>query len=124
MDDTRIKELTEEVLQALYRPEPSTAGAPGGPTGTLESRVALLEARLRQLHGAPGEAQGACATPPTITAISIAAPHSAATTIVNAPTTSHPALQLLGVAGSTDGRCVLDADKPCVGSGACRTYGH
>ncbi len=124
MDDTRIKELTEEVLQALYRPGPSEAGAAGGPASALEARVAVLEARLRQVQGSPGEALGACVTPPAITAISIAAPHSQATTIVNTQLAGHPALQLLNVAGSPDGRCVLDADQPCVGSGACRTYGH
>jgi hypothetical protein len=37
----------------------------------------------------------------------------------------HPSHQLLDVpGGSTDGRCVLEPDKPCVGSGQCRTLGH
>ncbi len=123
MDDARIKQLTEEVLGALYQPAPSEAGAPGGPASALEARLAALEARLRQLQGGAGAAQGACATP-SITAITVAAPHAQATTVVNTQVATHPALQLLNIAGSPDGRCVLDADKPCVGSGACRTYGH
>jgi len=37
----------------------------------------------------------------------------------------HPSHQLLDVpGGSTDGRCVLEPDKPCVQSGQCRTLGH
>jgi hypothetical protein len=123
MDDARIKQLTEEVLGALYQPAPHEPGAQGGPASALEARISALEARLRQLSGGPGEAQGACATP-SITAITVAAPNSQATTIVNTQIATHPALQLLNVAGSPDGRCVLDADKPCVGSGACRTFGH
>jgi hypothetical protein len=123
MDDARIKELTEEVLGALYRRGPGEPGAPGGPASALEARVATLEARLQQLQGgAPGQAQGACAT--SVTAVAVAAPNSTATAVVNAQIATHPALQLLNVGGSTDGRCVLDADKPCVGSGACRTFGH
>ncbi len=122
MDDTRIKELTEEVLHALYRPGPGEAGSAGGPASALEARVAALEARLRRLQDGPGEAQGACA--PSISAVTIAGPNASATTVINAQVATHPALQLLNVTGSSDGRCVLDADKPCVGSGACKTYGH
>lgn len=126
MDDARIKELTEEVLGALYRrgaAEP--AALPGVPPSALETRVAALEARLQQLQGgapaAAPQAHGACV--PNATAIAVAAPNSTATAIVT-QTTTHVALQLLNIAGSSDGRCVLDADKPCSGSGACRTFGH
>ena len=123
MDDTRIKELTEEVLGALYRRGSGEPGAPGGPASALEARIASLEARLQQLQGgAPGQAQGGCAT--SITAVAVAAPNSTATTVVNAQIAAHPALQMLNIRGSSDGRCVLDADKPCTGSGACRTFGH
>ena len=36
---------------------------------------------------------------------------------------SHPALQVLGPGGGGD-RCVMEPDKPCVQSHACRTFGH
>jgi hypothetical protein len=35
----------------------------------------------------------------------------------------HPSLRLLGPSGCADA-CVLEPDKPCVGSGQCRTFGH
>lgn len=123
MDDTRIKELTEEVLGALYRRGSDEPGSRGGPASALEARVASLEARLQQLQGtAPAQAQGACAS--NITAVAVAAPNSTATAVVTAQIAAHPALQLMQISGSSDGRCVLDADKPCTGSGACRTFGH
>lgn len=115
MDEARIKELTEEVLGALYRPGSGEPGAPGGPASGLEARVAALESRLRQVQ------DGGAAS---VTAVAVAAPNSTATAVVNAQIATHPALQLLNVSGSTDGRCVLDPDKPCVQSGACRTFGH
>lgn len=116
MDDTRIKELTEEVLGALYRRGPAEPGAPGGPASALEARLASLEARLQQVQGGAGA--------PSVTAVAVAAPNSTATAVVTAQIATHPALQLLNVSGSTDGRCVLDPDQPCVKSGACRTFGH
>ncbi len=113
MDDARIKELTEEVLAALYRPGAgSVPAAAGASARSLEERVAALEARLRS--------QGAGTS---ITAVTLAAPHASATTIVNAPA-AHPAARLLGPSGGGEGHCVLEPDKPCVGSGACRTFGH
>ncbi len=37
----------------------------------------------------------------------------------------HPSHQLLDVSGgSSDGRCCLEPDKPCVQSGQCRSLGH
>ena len=35
----------------------------------------------------------------------------------------HPSLQVLSVPGGSD-RCVMEPDKPCVHSGACRVLGH
>ncbi len=36
---------------------------------------------------------------------------------------THPSLQVLSVPGGSD-RCVMEPDKPCVQSGACRVLGH
>jgi hypothetical protein len=37
----------------------------------------------------------------------------------------HPSLQLLAVAGGVVGSpCLIEADKVCVGSLKCRTFGH
>ncbi len=45
--------------------------------------------------------------------------------VVAVSVTVHASHQLLEVAsGSTDGRCVLEPGRPCVGSGQCRTLGH
>jgi hypothetical protein len=50
---------------------------------------------------------------------------SAHTVLPVVTVTIHPSHQLLDVpGGSTDGRCVLEPDKPCVGSGQCRSLGH
>ena len=37
----------------------------------------------------------------------------------------HPSLQLLSVPGGVVGApCIIEPDKPCVGSLKCRTFGH
>lgn len=37
----------------------------------------------------------------------------------------HPSLQLLSVPGGVVGSpCIVEPDKPCVGSLRCRTFGH
>lgn len=96
MDDARIKALAAEVLGQLAAPAEPVAS-------DLETRVAALE---RSLGARPAQA----------------APSAAHTVIALAV---HPSHQLLDVpGGSTDGRCVLEPDKPCVGSGQCRTLGH
>lgn len=113
MDDARIKELTEEVLGALYRRGPGEPAPNLRPAASaLEARVAALEARLQQVQ------------PGGVTAIAVAGPNARATTVVTQQTATHPALQLLSVQGCTDGRCVLDPDLPCTKSNACRTFGH
>jgi hypothetical protein len=95
MDDTRIRELTDEVLSQIGG---GSAPAPAG----LEARVAALEATVARLQrGAP--------RPPAPTAA------------VHVHT--HPSLQVLGVPGGSE-RCIMEPDKPCVQSGACRTLGH
>jgi hypothetical protein len=98
MEDTRIRQLTEEVLGTLRR-----GGTPEG--RSLESRVAALEtavSRLAQAGSAPA-----------------AAPH-----VLTPAAHVHPALQLLRVAGSTTGACVLEPDKPCTNSGCCKSLGY
>lgn len=94
MDDTRIEQIRREVLSALGDSSASQAAH------DLESRVAALEAAVSALrHGAP------VAAPPPVRG------------------RSHPSLQVLGPGAGGD-RCVLEPDKPCVQSHACRTFGH
>jgi hypothetical protein len=102
MDESRIKALTEEVL-AQIRPDGRSKAA----GGDLESRVAALEAALRELRGAPSAAPRVVAAAVVVTAAGV-----------------HPSQTLLHVAGGGSGQCLLEPDKPCVGSGACRTFGH
>jgi hypothetical protein len=97
MDDDRIRRLTAEVLGQV-RGGSGNAVAPD-----LEARVAALEQAVSRLL-----AGGAAA---------VAAP--AAAVHVQA----HPALRVLDVPGG-EGRCVLEPDRPCVQSHACRTFGH
>jgi hypothetical protein len=94
MDDSRIDQLRREVLTQLGA-SPSERVA-----HDLESRVAALEAAVADLQG--GNVRLA---PP--------APRGHA----------HPSLQVLGPGGGGD-RCVMEPDKPCVQSHACRTFGH
>jgi len=98
MDDARIRALAEEVLGQI-RPEHAPA-----PSGDLESRVAALEAALRELRGSRPAAL------PAVAAVIVA--------------TAHPSQALLGVPGGGTGACLMEPDKPCVGSGACRSFGH
>jgi hypothetical protein len=96
MDDRRIRELTEQVLAHLR------GAGPGGPTEAqdLASRVDALEHSVGRLEGSS----------PAVT-----------TTVVVAH--AHPSLHVLNVPGGSD-RCVLEPDKPCVKSQACRVLGH
>jgi hypothetical protein len=96
VDDSRIQKLRAEVLGQLdaSRPAPEASG--------LEARVAALEAAVSALAGGARIAPGR---------VSPAGP------------ASHPSLQVLGVGGGGD-RCVLEPDKPCVQSHACRVLGH
>jgi hypothetical protein len=96
MDDTRIRELTDEVLSQIG------AGGGSAPAG-LEARVAALEATVSRLQ------------------LGVAARAPAAPATVHVHT--HPSLEVLSVAGGSD-RCVMEPDKPCVQSGACRVLGH
>jgi hypothetical protein len=94
MDDARIEQLRREVL----------AGLGASPTERvahdLESRVSALEAAVADLQAGGTRA-------------AVIAPRGHA----------HPSLQVLGPGGGGD-RCVMEPDKPCVQSHACRTFGH
>src|SRR5262245_19784317 len=98
MDDSRIRELTEEVLSQLREGAPAASG-----TG-LESRVAALEAAAARLQLRPGRT---------------AAPPQAA-----AHVHADPAVHVLSVGAGSGGGCVMEPDKPCVSSHACRVLGH
>ncbi len=97
IDDARIQKLRAEVLGQL------DASRPAQESSGLEARVEALEAAIGALQyqgGArPAAAHGASAA------------------------ASHPSLQVLGAGGGGD-RCVMEPDKPCVQSHACRTFGH
>jgi len=104
MDDERIKQLTQEVLADLVRP--AEADFPG--TTDLLTRIASLEAEVRSLRGgAPAGAAG-----PVVAAV-----------VVSTARPSHPSFTLLDLGPGTR-QCVMEPDKPCVQSGACRTFGH
>jgi hypothetical protein len=94
MDDARIEQIRREVLSQLGGSPTERA------TQDLESRVAALEAAVAQMrHSSPA--------PPS----PIGRGHA------------HPSLQVLGPGGGGD-RCLMEPDKPCVQSHACRTFGH
>ena len=94
MDNARIEQIRREVMQQL-------GGSPAErATRDLESRVAALEAAVALLRQD---------RPPALSA-----PPRGLT---------HPSLQVLAVGGGTD-RCLMEPDKPCVQSHACKTFGH
>ena len=97
IDDARIQKLRAEVLGQL------DASRPAEEASGLEARVAALEAAVSALSGGQR----------------IAGPRIAA-----AGPASHPSLQVLGVGGAQGDRCVMEPDKPCVQSHACRVLGH
>jgi len=103
MDDARIKQLTEDVLSQI------SGRSEAASSSDLESRVAALERAVRSLQsGAPA--------PPAATTVVV-------TQTAQPPT--HPALAFIGPSGGGPGSpCILEPDKPCVGSGQCRSFGH
>ena len=100
MDESRIRQLSEEVLAQLRDGKSEEVSG-------LEARVAMLEAAVRRLQGGAA----AASAPTTLVVVPAAAP-------------AHPAFGLLGPSGGAGGACVLEPDKPCVGSGQCRSFGH
>jgi len=104
MDDSRIEQLRREVLSQLGS-SPSERAA-----HDLESRVAALEAAVADLLGGHHRDAWLLGTNPR--------------PLPTAPRGyAHPSLQVLGPGGGGD-RCVMEPDKPCVQSHACRTFGH
>ena len=104
MDDERIKQLTQEVLADLARPAESDL--PGA--ADLEARIASLEAEVRGLRGGAPAGTGG----PMVAAV-----------VVSAERPSHPSFTLFDL-GPGSRQCVMEPDKPCVQSGACRNLGH
>jgi hypothetical protein len=94
MDDARIEQIRREVLSQLGGSAVERA------SHDLESRVAALEAAVAELRGGAPLASGS--------------PRRGY---------AHPALQVLALSGGGD-RCLMEPDKPCVQSHACRTFGH
>ena len=105
MDDERIRQLTQEVLADLVRPAEAD---PSGAT-ELEARIASLEAEVRAFRGGAPAGTGG--------------PVVAAAVVVSAERPSHPSFRLFDL-GPGSRHCVMEPDKPCVQSGACRTFGH
>lgn len=105
MDDERIKQLTQEVLADLVRA--AEADLPGATD--LEARIASLEAEVRGLRG--GATVGTAGQVVT------------AAVVVSAERPSHPSFALFDL-GQGSRQCVMEPDKPCVQSGACRNFGH
>ena len=104
MDDSRIEQLRREVLTQLGSSPSERA------THDLESRVAALEAAVADLLGGHHRDAWLLGTNPR--------------PLPTAPRGyAHPSLQVLGPGGGGD-RCVMEPDKPCVQSHACRTFGH
>ncbi|PYQ45645.1 MAG: hypothetical protein DMF77_03615 [Acidobacteria bacterium] len=104
MDDARIDQLRREVLGQLGASPAERA------THDLESRVAALESAVADLRGGHHRGAWLQAGGAPLTAV---APRGH----------PHPSLQVLGPGGGGD-RCLMEPDKPCVQSHACRTFGH
>ena len=110
MDDARIQSLKQEVLAQLR--EGAAAEVAGS---ALEARVAALESAVGQL----------VARLPQVSAPSWAAgPGHAAVGETLGHASAHPSFQVFALAGPTPDRCVMEPDKPCVKSHACRTFGY
>jgi hypothetical protein len=105
MDDSRIRQLTDEVFAQLQKgPAPSD----------LEDRLAALETAVARLSAAlPG------AAPPH----SHAHPPDPVAQIAQV-VAAHPALRLLEALSCGEDTCVLEPEKACCHSGRCKTFGH
>ena len=105
MDDARIDQLRREVLGQLGASPAERA------THDLESRVAALESAVADLHGAHHRGAWLQAGGAPLTAV---APRGRL----------RPVDGGLGDPGGGGDRCLMEPDKPCVQSQACRTFGH
>jgi len=74
-----------------------------GPAHDLETRVAALETAVARLEGT--QSVRLAPEPPAL------------------QVHSHPSLHVLNVPSGSD-RCLMEPDKPCVQSQACRILGH
>jgi hypothetical protein len=104
VDDARIAELTAEVLADLRTP--AAPGTSPASTSALEARVVALENAFRGLRRADAPA-----------------PLGVPVAVALAAAPRHPSHELVGPSAAGD-RCVLEPDKPCVGSGQCRSFGY
>jgi len=104
MDDSRIRELTEEVLGRLHGQGEAEPGS-----GGLASRVSALEQAVRRLERSAPQPHAPASAPEALTAVVV-------------QSGAHPSLHVLKVPGGTD-RCLLEPDRPCVKSQACRSLG-
>src|SRR5687768_14140577 len=100
MDDARIQSLKHEVLAQLHEGAVAEVDR-----SALEARVAALESVVGQLVARVGP--GSAASP---------------LTLAHAPT--QPSFQVFTLPGPASDRCVMEPDKPCVKSHACRTFGY
>lgn len=100
MDDARIESLRREVLGKL------DAARPPAEVSDLEARVARLEAAVAALAGGLVPRGGPSPALPA------------------ARPGDHPSLLVLGPGGAQGDRCLMEPDKPCVQSHACRSFGH
>jgi hypothetical protein len=103
MDDAKIEEIRRAVLSRLSG-TPSERAVSG-----LESRVAALEAQVAELKGASRPAAG----PPPRGRV------HPSLVVVTLPPEADPC-----AVATEPGRCVLEPEKTCTLSGACRTFGH
>jgi hypothetical protein len=104
VDDAHIEEIRRAVMSRLG------GSAEERPGAGLEARVAALESAVAALQrGGAGGVPVAAASPRGHTHPSLV--------VVSLPADA-------GAAPSEAGRCVMEPDKPCVHSGACRTFGH
>jgi hypothetical protein len=101
MDDARIQSLRQEVLAQLR--EGAVADVD---RSALEARVAALESVVGQLVGKR------------------VGPASAPSAATLGHVTAHPSFQVFTLPGPSPDRCVMEPDKPCVKSHACRTFGY
>ena len=107
MDDSRIRQLTDEVFAQLQKgPAPSD----------LEERLAALETAVARLSAALPAAA------PALARAHVHPPDPVAQ--IAQVVAAHPALRLLEALSCGDDKCVLEPEKACCHSGRCKTFGH
>ena len=102
MDEARIEEIRRAVLERL------SAAPREAEEGSLEARVSALERTVAALVHGEAAPRAKAPAPPR-------------------ERRSHPSLVVFALpaeAGTEPGRCVMEPDRPCTESHACRTFGH